>query len=63
MTNITIREREILELLSKGLQNKSIAHELGLTENTVKAHMGNILRKYGVHNRVQAMNRYLGRDQ
>jgi NarL family two-component system response regulator LiaR len=51
---LTPREREVLALLSRGLANKRIAQELGLSEKTVKAHVGRILAKLGVADRTQA---------
>jgi DNA-binding NarL/FixJ family response regulator len=51
---LTPREREVLALLGQGLPNKRIAVELGLSEKTVKAHVGSILGKLGVADRTQA---------
>jgi DNA-binding NarL/FixJ family response regulator len=51
---LTPREREVLELLTRGLANKRIALELGVSEKTVKAHVGRILAKLGVSDRTQA---------
>ncbi len=45
----------MLELLAEGLPNKVIAHELGISETTVKAHVGEILRKLKVYNRARAI--------
>jgi FixJ family two-component response regulator len=39
------REREIMVLVARGLLNKQIAAELGLSEVTVKVHRGNVMRK------------------
>lgn len=44
---LTSREREIMKFVTEGLMNKQIAHELGLTEITVKIHRGNMMRKIG----------------
>jgi FixJ family two-component response regulator len=44
---LTSREREIMKHVTEGLMNKQIAHELGLTEITVKIHRGNMMRKIG----------------
>jgi FixJ family two-component response regulator len=44
---LTPREREIMKHVTEGLMNKQIAHQLGLTEITVKIHRGNMMRKIG----------------
>ncbi len=49
----TPRERELMMLIARGMQNKNIAYELNISENTVRAHIGNIMRKYRLHNRTQ----------
>lgn len=49
----TPRERELMMLIARGLQNKNIAYELKISENTVRAHIGNIMRKYRLQNRTQ----------
>ncbi|SFI43863.1 helix-turn-helix transcriptional regulator [Aerobium aerolatum] len=51
---LTARERETLELLSEGYQNKLIAHKMALSEHTVKVHVHNLLAKLRVSNRTQA---------
>ncbi len=53
-SELTSRQRRVLELLASGLSNKRIARELEITEITVKAHVSAILRKLGVTNRTQA---------
>ncbi len=45
ITRLTAREREVLELVVKGLQNKQIAHRLGISIKTVKAHRGHVMHK------------------
>jgi FixJ family two-component response regulator len=42
---LTLREREVMVRVVAGLLNKQIAHEIGLTEPTVKAHRGQVMRK------------------
>ena len=55
--NLTARELEVLELVKKGKPNKLIAHELNLSESTVKVHIRNTMRKMGSTNRTHvAMN-------
>ena len=51
---LTEREREVLALLAEGRSNKEIAKALGVTERTVKGHVGNVLGKLGVVSRTQA---------
>jgi NarL family two-component system response regulator LiaR len=51
---LTAREREVLELIAHGRSNKRIAFELGISEKTVKAHVGRVLAKLGVADRTQA---------
>jgi len=51
---LTQRELEVLELVSRGLQNKSIAVQLNLSEHTVKIHLHNIISKLRAHNRTEA---------
>ncbi|WIB64916.1 LuxR C-terminal-related transcriptional regulator [Curtobacterium sp. MCBD17_040] len=47
------REREVLRLVASGARNRSIARELGISENTVKFHVSNLLRKAGAANRAE----------
>jgi DNA-binding NarL/FixJ family response regulator len=51
---LTAREREVLELIVKGRSNKEIGAELGIAGATVKLHVGNLLQKLGVLDRLQA---------
>jgi len=59
--SLTPREREILELVASGKQNKLIAVDLALSEHTVKLHMHHIIKKLGVRNRTEAAGVFLGR--
>jgi len=51
---LTRREQEVLELIGRGLANKRIALELGISEKTVKTHVSHVLAKLGVSDRTQA---------
>lgn len=53
-SNLSSREKEVLELISKGYSNKDIAKELFLSEKTVKNHVSNIFRKINVTDRTKA---------
>ena len=48
------REREVLFHVAKGLPNKQIARTLGISERTVKVHLGNVFRRIGVSDRTSA---------
>ena len=52
------KERVMLEALSKGLTNRELSKELGITVNTVKFHLSNLYEKLGVKNRAQAIAFY-----
>jgi DNA-binding NarL/FixJ family response regulator len=54
-TNLTTRETEVLELVAEGMSNKQIARRLGITEGTVKGHLGRVFREIGVRRRTQAV--------
>ena len=52
--DLTRREAEVLELIAAGRSNKRIAFELGISEKTVKTHVGHLLAKLNVSDRTQA---------
>lgn len=54
LDRLTPREHEVLVLIGNGFPNKRIAQELGLSEKTVKTHVGHVLAKLGVDDRTQA---------
>ena len=52
---LTPREMEVLKLVAKGLNNRDIAKELFISENTVKNHIRNILERLQLHSRMEAV--------
>ena len=52
---LTDREMEVLRLVAKGLNNRDIAKQLYISENTVKNHIRNILEKLQLHSRMEAV--------
>lgn len=56
---LTDREMDVLKLIATGLSNKQIATQLFISEETVKVHIRNLLRKLNVHSRVAATVLYL----
>lgn len=61
LETLTNREKEILELLSKGLMYKEIAAQIFLSPETVRKHVYHIYEKLHVSNRVAAINKFYGR--
>jgi DNA-binding NarL/FixJ family response regulator len=55
LRKLTARERNVLDLLLRGLANKQIAFELGISEPTAKAHISAILQKLNVSTRARAI--------
>lgn len=51
--NLSRREMEVVEAVAKGQSNKEVAHELFVTEKTIKFHLTNIFKKAGVKSRSQ----------
>ena len=50
---LTNREREVLSLVASGARNRTIAEQLGISDNTVKFHVSNLLRKAGASTRAE----------
>jgi DNA-binding NarL/FixJ family response regulator len=61
LNQLTAREREVLELIEQGLDNKSIASTLGIRLTTARSHVQRVLEKLGVHSKLQAMHYATGR--
>ena len=53
---LTTRELEVLRLVARGLSNKEIAADLGITTHTVKYHLAAVLEKLGVRSRTAAVS-------
>jgi DNA-binding NarL/FixJ family response regulator len=62
LNRLSKREREILEMMASGKPHKDIADELGISPQTVRKHVFNIYEKLHVSNRVEAINKYFGRQ-
>jgi DNA-binding CsgD family transcriptional regulator len=56
---LTLREGEVLRLMSQGLGNKGIAAALGISAHTAKYHVASVLAKLDVHTRTEAVTRGL----
>jgi DNA-binding NarL/FixJ family response regulator len=55
---LTPRQQEVVAILAKGLSNKAIASQLGISESTVKVHVRAIMSAVGVRNRTQFVARF-----
>jgi NarL family two-component system response regulator LiaR len=54
--DLTEREREVLALMVEGLSNSQIAAKLGVSSSTIKSHVSNVLSKFGVASRTEAVS-------
>jgi DNA-binding NarL/FixJ family response regulator len=59
--HLTAREHQVLELILLARSNREIASQLGIEERTVKAHVGRLMRKTGVDNRIELTMRAMSR--
>lgn len=55
---LSVREKEVLEFLSRGLLYKEIADKMGISHETVKKHLKNIYQKLHVQNKIEALNKF-----
>ncbi|MCC7232318.1 MAG: response regulator transcription factor [Bacteroidia bacterium] len=55
--SLSVREKEILQLISEGYRNKEVADRLNISTSTVKTHIYNIYQKLHVSSRVEAINK------
>jgi len=58
LPSLTEREHDVLKKVLEGKPNKSIANELGISEQTVKIHLQHVYRKLGVHRRVDLLKAF-----
>ena len=63
LSSLTMRQREVLDLLSMGMSNKEIANQLNMSEPTVRTHLTAVFRKLGVENRTQAVRKVMQYQQ
>jgi DNA-binding NarL/FixJ family response regulator len=62
-TQLSNREKEVLALLSKGFLYKEISDQLFISTGTVRQHIHNIYEKLHVQNRMEAINKFYGRNE
>jgi two-component system NarL family response regulator len=61
LSQLTAREVEVIELIAQGLRNREVGHALGITEETTKVHVRNIMDKLNVQDRTEAVTMALRR--
>lgn len=54
---LTLRERDVLELMAKGLRQRQIAEQLSIKTETARKHIKNAYKKLGAHNKVEALRK------
>jgi len=52
---VTNKERQVIELVSKGMTNKEVARAMGISPNTVREYLKNVFRKNNLKSRAQAV--------
>jgi NarL family two-component system response regulator LiaR len=57
MQVLTIREKEVVQLLSRGLTYEKMAVKMGVSHETIKMHLKNIYRKLKVQNKIEALHK------
>ena len=62
LATLTPKEKEVMQLVVRGLTNNGIAHELGLSVETVRVHMKHILKKLGARDRNEALDKLVKAD-
>jgi DNA-binding NarL/FixJ family response regulator len=60
---LTVRERQVARLVADGSTNRQIGRVLGIAEKTTEAHVHNIIRKLGAHNRAEVAARVSVHDE
>ena len=56
MNSLTPRERQVVNMVARGLRTKVIAHELGITYGTAKLHIHNAYAKLGINSRIELVH-------
>lgn len=54
---LTLRERNVMELMAKGLRQRQIADHLSITMETARKHIKNAYKKLGAHNKLDALRK------
>jgi len=57
---LTSREKQVMDCVARGLTDRGVAAQLGLSHNTVKFHLKNVYAKFGVAQRARAIEKHVG---
>ena len=60
LRRLTVRQREIVRWAARGMSNKQIARQLGISPETVKTHLHHVFEREGVHGRMALLAAHLG---